>query len=327
MRYAAYAATMQSVWFSHDEGVSWRRLLTPTGGMYNEARCWAVATHPDRPGELLAGTDQGLYRYTADSDRFDYIPSPMDDLHILQIAQDPRDPNVIVCGTRPAEIFISEDNGESWARSPLNAATECWFINTTRVTSIHFDPRDADTIWISVEIDGVFRSTDRGKTWTRCVEGLADCDTHDLVFIDRDDGRTILCSTEAGLHKSTNNGESWSLIPVPKEIAPWPYWRSIRHQADEGDVVLASVGDKPSGETGVLLLSRDRGETWQQADLSEPVNSTIWSIATHPADPNLLFFITIFGQIYRSRDGGQSWQKMHRELGEIRMIAWAPIAH
>jgi photosystem II stability/assembly factor-like uncharacterized protein len=325
MKYAAYAATMQAVWFSYDEGTSWNRLPTPTGGFYNEARCWSVATHADRPGEVLAGTDQGLYRYSESKERFDYIPSPMDDLHILQIEQHPADPDFIVCGTRPAEIFISEDNGGTWRRSNLNAATECWFINTTRVTSIHFDPLDKDTIWITIEIDGVFRSTDRGKTWTRHIDGLDDCDTHDLVFLDGEAGRTLLCSTEAGLHRSEDNAENWSLVPVPEKTAPWLYWRSIKYRADKNGVILASVGDKPSGEAGVLLISRDYGQNWGRAALSEPVNSTIWSIATNASDPNLLFFITIFGQIYRSRDGGESWQKMKRELGEIRMVAWAPL--
>ena len=80
MRTKAYAATMQSVWFSEDEGESWNRLLTPTGGFYNEARVWAVTTHPMRKGELLAGSDQGLYRYKEETGRFDYIPSPMDQL-------------------------------------------------------------------------------------------------------------------------------------------------------------------------------------------------------------------------------------------------------
>lgn len=50
------------------------------------ARCWSVTTHVDRHGEVLAGTDQGLYRYSERKERFDYIPSPMDDLHILQPA-------------------------------------------------------------------------------------------------------------------------------------------------------------------------------------------------------------------------------------------------
>ncbi len=322
MKVTAFAATMQAVWFSHDLGETWNRPTTPTGGFYNEARCWTVSSHKDAPGQYLAGTDQGLYRWTHEQQRWNYIPSPMDDLHILQIAQSPSDPDFIVCGTRPAEIFISEDGGEMWRRSALNAATECWWINTARVTSIQFDPADADTIWITIEIDGVFRSKDRGRTWERLTNGLRDNDTHNLVFLGDPGSRTILCSSEAGLHKSEDEGASWEYIDIPQ--APWLYFRSIESKPGDTNILFASVGDKPSGETGVLLVSQDAGETWQNAVLDCPVNSTIWWISTNPADPELMFFCTIFGQIYRSQDGGLSWQKMQRELGEIRMIGWAP---
>ena len=323
MKFKAYAATMQSVWFSEDRGESWARLLTPTGGFYNEARCWAVATHPDRPGELLAGTDQGLYRYTEAKGRFDYIPSPMDALHILRVARHPSDPEFIVCGTRPGEIFISENDGRSWTHAQFDASTECWFINTSRVTSIHFDPSHADTIWVTVEIDGVFRSDDRGKSWRLLISGLHDNDTHDLVFRNSGSGRTILCSTEESIHRSTDEGETWQQILVPE--APWMYFRSLKQPFENSDTVIASVGDKPSGETGLLLVSRDFGETWKRAEMSHEANSTIWTIGTNPADPDLLFAATIFGQIFRSEDGGESWTKMRRELGEIRMITWAPV--
>ena len=30
------------------------------------------------------------------------------------------------------------------------------------------------------------------------------------------------------------------------------------------------------------------------------------------------------GQIFRTTDGGETWRKMDRELGELRMIAWQP---
>ena len=322
MKYTVYAATMRSVWFSRDEGEHWNRLLTPTGGMYNEARCWSITTHPKRPGELLVGTDQGLYRWTKDSNRFNYIPSPMDSLQILHIEQAPDDPNFIVCGTRPAEIFISEDNGLSWTRSNLDASTECWFINTPRVTSIHFDPLDYNTIWLTIEIDGIFRSQDRGRTWEVLNDGLLDCDTHDLVFIDADNGRTILCSSEAGLHKSFDNGQSWDHSPVPE--APWPYFRGVKERADDSGVIFASVADRPSGETGILLISHDHGENWKKLPIPEPVNTTIWSMGTNTADPNIIFAATLFGQIFRSQDGGESWKKMKREMGEIHMIAWEP---
>lgn len=322
MKITAYAATMQAVWFSEDMGETWLRPPTPTGGFYNEIRCWAVCTHPQRPGEVLTGTDQGLYRWSHEQQRWSYIPSPMDDLHILQIAQSPDDPKIIICGTRPAEIFISEDDGKSWQRSNLNAATECWFINTTRVTSIQFDPADADTIWITIEIDGVFRSRDRGKTWDHLIDGLRDNDTHNLVFLNGNNRRTILCSTEAGLHKSIDEGKSWQYMDIPQ--APWLYFRSIQRKENDSNIIFASVGDKPSGEAGILLISRDQGQSWEKAALPEPVSSTIWWISTNPADPNLIFLCTIFGQIFRSQDGGESWRKMQRVLGEIRMIAWAP---
>jgi len=322
MQPVIYAATMQSVWFSHNLGESWSRAPTPSGGFYNEARCWAVSTHPARPGELLAGTDQGLYRWEPEGGRFEHIPSPMDELHILQIAQSPDDPDFIVCGTRPAEIFLSEDGGRSWIRSQLNSATECWFINTPRVTSIQFDPDFADTIWVTIEIDGIFRSDDRGRSWSRLVEGLRDNDTHNLVFIGEPGARTLLGSTEAGLHKSTDEGRTWHHVPTPE--APFDYFRCLAQKADDPKRILASIGDKPSGEIGVLLVSDDAGETFTRAPVPEPVNSTIWWIATHRSDPELIFLCTIFGQIFRSTDGGTSWEKMARELGEIRMIAWAP---
>ena len=176
MKVTAFAATMQAVWFSYDYGETWNRPPTPSGGLYNEARCWSVVSHLQRPGEFLAGTDQGLYRWLRESQCWNYIPSPMDDLHIQQVARSPDDPGFIVCGTRPGEIFKSEDDGITWKRCNLDAATECWFINTTRVTSIQFDPDDNDTIWITIEIDGVFRSQDRGETWERLSEGLRDVD-------------------------------------------------------------------------------------------------------------------------------------------------------
>src|SRR3954462_3005477 len=103
MKVTAYAASIgHSVWFSHDLGESWARAHTPTGGFYNESRCWSLSVHPDRPGEVIAGTDLGIYRWTAGSKRWTHVPSPMDGLHIHQLAQAPHDPDVIFAGTRPA---------------------------------------------------------------------------------------------------------------------------------------------------------------------------------------------------------------------------------
>jgi photosystem II stability/assembly factor-like uncharacterized protein len=324
MRVAAYAASVgHSVWFSYDVGESWNRAHTNRGGIYNESRCWCVSTHPARPGEVLSGTDQGVYRWDPKSECWNYLPSPMDGLHILQLAQAPHDPDLIVAGTRPAETFVSENGGRSWRRCELGNATECPFINTPRVTSIQFDPLERDTIWVTVEIDGVYRSRDRGRTWTRHAKGLLTEDVHNLIIIDDLGARRILCSTEEGLHRSDDGAESFYPVAVPQ--APWRYFRCMMRRPDAGGVLFLSVGDRPSGETGLLLRSRDYGETWEDVALPGRVNSTIWSIGGNAADPRLLFCCTIMGQIFRSSDGGETWQKMTRELGELRMITWAPL--
>ena len=324
MAIAAYAASVgHSVWFSYDMGESWNRANTHTGGIYNESRCWCVSTHPDRPGEVLSGTDQGVYRWRHEDQRWTHLSSPMDGMHILQIAQAPHDPDVIYAGTRPAEVYRSRDGGMTWSRCALGNATECEFINTPRVTSIQFDPADRDTVWVTIEIDGIYRTRDGGETWEHLTEGLLTLDTHNLILMDENGTRTVLCSTEEGLHRSGDNGGTFIPVPVPQ--APWPYFRCMARRADDSGVIFLSVGDRPSGETGLLLRSRDYGATWEDAGLPTPVNSTIWWIGTNRADPGLIFCCTIMGQIFRSTDGGETWRKMDRELGELRMITWAPI--
>lgn len=323
MDVTAYAASIgHSIWFSHDLGESWNRANTNTGGIYNESRCWCLSVHPDRPGEVLAGTDIGVYRWAPDQERWNHVPSPMDGFHIQQLVQHPDDPDYIVAGTRPAALFISETGGERWTKAAVGNASESEFINTPRVTSIQFDPADRDTIWATIEIDAIWRSRDRGHTWSRLNDGLRTDDIHNMVIIDDLGDRRILCSTELGLHRSDDNGETWHFVDVP--AAPWPYFRCMARRADTSGTLFLSVGDKPSGVTGLLLRSRDWGETWEDAGLPTPVNSTIWWIGTNPANPLLIFCCTIMGQIFRSIDGGDSWLKMGRELGELRQIAWAP---
>ncbi len=274
MKTVAYAASVgHSVWFSHDTGETWNRANTNTGGIYNESRCWCVSTHADRPGEVLAGTDIGVYRWDPSAERWNYVPSPMDGMHILQIGQHPHDANLIVAGTRPAAIFISEDGGATWYKAPVGNASKCEFINTPRVTSIQFDPVDRDTLWATIEIDAIWRSRDRGRTWQRLADGLRTDDTHNLVIFDTLGKRRILCSTELGLHRSDDDGETRNFVDVPQ--APWSYFRCMARRPDSSGVMFLSVGDRPSGETGLLLRSRDWGETWEDACLPTPVNSTI----------------------------------------------------
>ena len=75
----------------------------------------------------------------------------------------------------------------------------------------------------------------------------------------------------------------------------------------------------------MLLRSRDFGVSWEKIELPGRVNTTIWWIFVNPEDSRLILCNSMFGEIFRSIDGGETWQRMERFLGELREIAWQAI--
>ena len=58
-------------------------------------------------------------------------------------------------------------------------------------------------------------------------------------------------------------------------------------------------------------------------DLLDP-NSIIYGISSHKERPNVIVAASIFGYVYLSEDGGDSWQKLQKEFGEVRSVALLP---
>jgi photosystem II stability/assembly factor-like uncharacterized protein len=200
-------------------------------------------------------------------------------------------------------------------------ATQC-SIGTPFVTRVLVDPADRRTVWAGVEIDGVFRSRDGGDTWTKVVRGLSDLDVHDMALAPTAPP-TVLTSTNGELFRSADAGEAWTPIDVKRKW-PLPYARGLAVKADDPRVLYAGCGETTTGETGEVVRSKDGGETWQSLPLPGRPNSTIWGLATHPADAGRIVAWSLFGEVYVTDDAGESWRKIAREFGEIRTAAWLP---
>ncbi len=315
-----YAGTAgHSAWFSEDSGMSWTHPNSHSG-LYLEARVWCFAKHQETRNTLYAGTDMGLFRWDEVAARWTHLPSPMQD--IWSIVQDPGDPRILFAGTRPAALYRSVDAGATWTALPTHGIREFSEINMgpTRVTQILFDPFTPETIWASVEIGGLYRSTDRGNTWKLLDRGLVSADLHGVAVVRKPgDQPVILCTTNRGLHRSVDHGETWTFQPL---ASPWQYTRAIVPRLDHSGVVFLTNGDGPPGSTGKLLRSRDYGSTWEDARLPGRLNSTPWCVATDPSDPARLFCATNLGQVFASTDGGESWSRLPHEFGEVRTLAW-----
>jgi photosystem II stability/assembly factor-like uncharacterized protein len=230
----------------------------------------------------------------------------------------------MLVGTCPAGLFLSDDGGKSWSLPVVRMLQNCPGIMHTRVTCLASDPVDPTTLWAGVEIDGIFRSRDIGRTWESVGEGLSSRDIHSLAFAAAGNNLwNMLAATNNDLNLSTDRGETWQPLQIGREM-PWSYCRTLSQPIGRIKELLLGNGDGPPGSAGMIGRSTDGGRTWAPVRMPGRANSTIWNFAVHADDPSLIYAASVSGEIYRSVDAGQSWKKLDREFGEIRSLAWTP---
>ncbi len=317
------------VWYSSDSGTHWRqaKMDLPFDAEPGEILVRHIVSAPSNPSILLAGSDAGLYRSKDSGRSWALVDSPFYGTHIWSLAIHPNDPETILVGTKPPSLYRTYNGGRNWEELPLNPAKEC-FAGAPKVTSIVFDPRDDQTIWVGVEIDGVYKTKDGGNTWKQTPkrgDSPLNDDIH-CVEVAVGEPTRVLATTPDGLWTSTDEGETWRLQEFPKFFGNKgiSYCRGIALKADDKKVTLIANGNTIPGKTGAIRVSIDEGKSWNSAELSPPPNSTIYWLAVHPSDPNFIVANTLYGYIYISKDGGNIWEKLEREFGEVRGLAWIP---
>jgi photosystem II stability/assembly factor-like uncharacterized protein len=322
MKHCVYVGTVgEGMFRSVDGGQTFRRACE---GMFVECHVRALTIHPHDPKTLYLGSEQGLFVSTDHADNWTRLPAPLDGMQVWSICISPVRPELIVVGTCPSRLFRSEDGGRTWQEPKVSIVRECPRILYTRVTCVTSDPHDANLLWVGVEIDGVYRSRDAGRTWQPVGSGLSSRDIHALVVVPRPDGsRRLLAATNNDLNISHDDGETWQPLNIGSQL-PWSYCRGMGQLVGQPDVVFLGNGDGPPGTVGVAARSADGGEHWSVASMPAQANSTVWNYAVHAADSRIVYAASVSGEVYRSEDGGKAWQKLQREFGEIRALAWGP---
>jgi photosystem II stability/assembly factor-like uncharacterized protein len=322
MSHRVYVGTIgEGMFRSVDGGQTFRRACE---GMFVECHVRALAVHPRDPATLYLGSEYGVFVSTDGADNWTRLPAPLDGLQVWSIWVSPSRPETLVVGTCPSRLFRSEDAGRTWREAEASIVRECPRILHTRVTCVTGDPEDPNLLWAGVEIDGLYRSRDAGRTWQPLGSGLSSRDIHAIVVVPGAGGsRRLLAATNNDLNLSGDGGETWKPLEIGKEL-PWSYCRGMAQLPGKSEVVFLGNGDGPPGSTGVVARSEDGGQHWKTADMPGRSNSTVWTFAAHPSRPERVYAASVSGEVFRSEDAGRSWEKLLREFGEIRALAWAP---
>jgi photosystem II stability/assembly factor-like uncharacterized protein len=219
-----------------------------------------------------------------------------------------------------ASLLASSDAGESWTEMTLP------FLNRGRVEVVLSPAYAQDkTLFVGFACEplgsGILRSVDGGDHWTRVNTGLTDLGIEALfVSPGYAQDRTVFAMTCAdGPFKSTDGGETWR--PLTVDFLPsGPSYRRVRQ-------LSISPAYPRDGHLWLLAaphvyLSKDGGETWQQADrgLEELSPSRLVLSPTYEVDKTVL--ATLYRGISISRNEGQDWQAMQLPIPELR--PWVP---
>ncbi|HEV8118047.1 MAG TPA: hypothetical protein VGQ32_05955, partial [Thermoanaerobaculia bacterium] len=162
----------------------------------------SLALDPSSPSTLYAGIDAD-YDYpgfaelfkSADGGKTFHQSDVGLDLwsSVYSIAVDPNDSQRVFAGTSDyngtsTATFLSRDAGLTWRRTSLSSSR-----------AFAFDPWNPSVLYAGTDREGVFRSVDRGETWSPINSGLPNLKIMSLA-IDRARG-LLLAGTQDGIYR------------------------------------------------------------------------------------------------------------------------------
>src|SRR6478672_8280495 len=244
-------------------------------------------------------------------------------------------------GTTGGGVFKTTDGGITW--TPVS---DKYFGGT--IGAIGISESNPDIVYVGTgeypirgnvsHGDGVFKSTDAGKTWSFIGLGdsrhIARVRVHptnpDIVWVGVA-GHTFGPNSERGVFKTTDGGKSWRRVlyrndstgiselvvdPSNPDILYAAFWQEWR---TPWQMVSGGAG---SG----IFKSTDGGEHWTELTHNRGLPTTVLGnigLTVSAAKPNRLWALieADSGGVFRSDDGGATWTKTNSER-TLRQRAW-----
>ena len=290
---------------------------------------FAILSDPRRPGRVTVGTHDGIWQSSDHGNSWKRLNAARPELGVWSLASHPTDPDIMFAGYEPCAVHRSRDGGSTWQNLKVDVTFPAVSMHPEipkRVISLAVDPADPDEIYASLEVGGLLRSLDGGKTWQNIIEGLyideGFVDIHSVVINPKRQGQLTI-ATRFGVFRSDDRGQRWRDLKVPLMRPIGSYCRVLRYAPNDGNTLYLAAANDFDGDRGALFLTRDNGVTWARAEPDVRLKTPIFGLAIDPNHPDNVFFMSKIGQLVYSSDRGRTWKvnAMPHALGHVFALA------
>jgi photosystem II stability/assembly factor-like uncharacterized protein len=175
-----------------------------------------------------------------------------------------------------------------------------------------------EIVFAAVAFDGGYRTRDAGRTWEKIMEGdvrTFTVDPHDerVVYMGigpirlfrSEDGGTKWEPLDGMLNFSDEVKKKWD-VPPPLRGVEFPHVRHIFVHPDDADLLLVLL------EHGGVLLSRDRGKTWE--DRSAGIDYVDMHYINNYPGSKERYYVSSARGFFRSDDCGKRWDPVENGM-------------
>jgi photosystem II stability/assembly factor-like uncharacterized protein len=201
-----------------------------------------------------------------------------------------------------------------------------------RVTAVAGVADDPFLFYMGSTGGGVWKSDDAGESWVGITDGQFQVGSVGAISVAPSDANVIYVGTGSaeprgntspgiGMYRSTDAGKTWVHIGLN---GAGQIGRIQVDPLDPDRVFVAAVGNlfADNEERGVFR-STDGGDTWERVLFINDSTGVV-DLAMNPGNPRILFATawrarrlpwtmisgSLDGGVYRSKDGGDTWQKL-----------------
>jgi photosystem II stability/assembly factor-like uncharacterized protein len=194
-----------AIYFAHSAGIRVTRdggsTFREIGGGLRRQYTEAIRAHPGKPGVLLAGGEEGIFRSEDDGKTWRLAGAAGHP--ILRIEGSPHDPCLWLAGTERGGFFVSRDCGVSFeSLGNLGVGFNSY--------DIAFDALEPKRVAVATWGPGVAVSEDNGATWQFRNSGLPSREISSVVFDPVRQGRLFAAVHDAGVYRSDDAGLTWT---------------------------------------------------------------------------------------------------------------------